>query len=168
MHAEDISSACMETGMSATVRQGNKDCLAKIGQEFPAKPWIYLFHNHNKHGDCNAEVEKDGDKGPVNRLSRYVIDTNSMKIDPNSELFHGVGCEDCNGSGMRGRKGIFELLRVNEPLRKLIAGSPTTEEIKDAAGEDNISMRHDGIEKILAGITTAEEVLRVTQGIEED
>ena len=62
--------------------------LSGIGvhPDFPATPWIYLFHNHNKHGDCNANVEKDGDEGPVNRLSRYVIDTNSMKIDPDSEL----------------------------------------------------------------------------------
>ncbi len=93
---------------------------------------------------------------------------NSISIDPNSELFHGVGCEECNGSGMRGRKGIFELLRVNEPLRKLIASSPTTEEIKEISGDESISMRHDGIEKIISGVTTAEEVLRVTQGIEED
>eukprot|EP00561_Arcocellulus_cornucervis_P006408 CAMPEP_0185819140 /NCGR_PEP_ID=MMETSP1322-20130828/21759_1 /TAXON_ID=265543 /ORGANISM="Minutocellus polymorphus, Strain RCC2270" /LENGTH=1280 /DNA_ID=CAMNT_0028516321 /DNA_START=291 /DNA_END=4133 /DNA_ORIENTATION=+ len=62
--------------------------LSGIGvhPDFPATPWIYLFHNYNKHGDCNANVEKDGDEGPVNRLSRYVIDTSSMKIDPDSEL----------------------------------------------------------------------------------
>jgi len=62
--------------------------LSSIGvhPEFPSKPWIYLFHNMNKHGDCAAEVESDTDEGPVNRLSRYIIDPNTMKIDPDSEL----------------------------------------------------------------------------------
>jgi general secretion pathway protein E len=69
---------------------------------------------------------------------------------------------------MRGRIGIFELLRVTDAMRKLIASRPTTEDILRAAPAEHVSMRHDGIEKILAGLTTAEEVLRVTQGTEED
>jgi type II secretory ATPase GspE/PulE/Tfp pilus assembly ATPase PilB-like protein len=69
---------------------------------------------------------------------------------------------------MRGRVGIFELLRIGDKLRKLISSSPTTEEISKTAGDGFVSMRHDGIEKILAGMTTPEEVLRVTQGIEDD
>jgi len=94
--------------------------------------------------------------------------TNSIRIEPGTELWHGTGCEECNGTGMRGRVGIFELLRITDVLRKLIAARPTTEEILRAAPEDHVATRHDGIEKVLAGITTAEEVLRVTQGTEED
>lgn len=94
--------------------------------------------------------------------------TNSIRIDPDAELWHGTGCEECNGTGMRGRIGIFELLRVTDAMRKLIASRPTTEDILRAAPDEHVSMRHDGIEKILAGVTTAEEVLRVTQGTEED
>ncbi|NLK41994.1 MAG: type II/IV secretion system protein [Planctomycetes bacterium] len=93
---------------------------------------------------------------------------NSIRIEPGTPLYHGRGCDECNRTGMSGRLGIFELLRVTEPMRKLIASRPTTDQILAAAPSDHVSMRHSGIEKILAGITTAEEVLRATQGVEED
>jgi len=93
---------------------------------------------------------------------------NSITIPPDASLYHGTGCDDCNQTGMRGRNGIFEFLRITETLRKLIAERPTTEQIMAAAPSDYHPMRHDGIEKILAGMTTPEEVLRVTQGVEED
>ncbi len=71
-------------------------------------------------------------------------------------------------TGMLGRTGIFELLRITDSLRELIALKPTTEQIAKAAPADHVSMRHDGIAKVLEGVTTPEEVLRVTQGIGEE
>ncbi|MEN6307135.1 MAG: GspE/PulE family protein [Anaerohalosphaeraceae bacterium] len=93
---------------------------------------------------------------------------NSITIAPDTSLFHGTGCDDCNHTGMRGRNGIFEFLRITDTLRKLIAERPTTEQILSAAPSDYHHMRHDGIEKILVGMTTPEEVLRVTQGVDEE
>jgi type II secretion system protein E len=93
---------------------------------------------------------------------------NSVKIDRDMPLYKGTGCDKCSNTGMLGRLGIFELLRVTEPLRKLIATSPSAEQISKAAPSDHISMRHDGIEKVVSGLTTPEEILRVTQTIEED
>jgi len=93
---------------------------------------------------------------------------NSIRIEPTMTLYHGRGCDECNRTGMSGRVGIFELLRITESLRKLIASRPTTEQILAAAPSDHVSMRHNGIEKALAGITTPEEVLRATQGVEEE
>jgi type IV pilus assembly protein PilB len=92
---------------------------------------------------------------------------NSIKLTQDMEFFHGKGCDNCNKSGMKGRMGIFEMLRVTDHMRQLIAGKPTADDIKRAATKDHVSMRHDGIEKILAGMTTPEEVLRVTHGMEE-
>ena len=94
--------------------------------------------------------------------------SNSVTIDSDVTLYHGIGCDQCNQTGMRGRMGIFELLRVTETLRPLIAGKPTTEQILKHAPDDHVSMRHDGIMRVLAGITTPEEVLRVTQGVDEE
>jgi type II secretion system protein E len=94
--------------------------------------------------------------------------TNSISISPDAELYHGRGCQECNQTGMKGRIGIFELLRITDSLRKLIAQRPTTDQILQAAPEDHVSMRHDGIEKILKGMTTPEEVIRVTQGMEDE
>lgn len=93
---------------------------------------------------------------------------NSIRIEPDATLYHGRGCDECNRTGLSGRLGIFELLRVTEGLRKLIASRPTTEQILAAAPSDHVSMRHNGIERVLAGVTTPEEVLRATQGVEED
>ena len=93
---------------------------------------------------------------------------NSTVIEPKAKLYRGLGCNECMQSGMRGRTGIFELLRVTDKLRELIAARPTTEQIIKAAPADHICMRHDGIAKIIEGITTPQEVLRVTQGVDEE
>lgn len=93
---------------------------------------------------------------------------NSIRIPVEASLYHGTGCDECNHTGLSGRIGIFELLRITDTLRKLIAERPTTEQILAAAPSDHVSMRHDGIEKILAGLTTPEEVLRVTHTVEEE
>ena len=83
-------------------------------------------------------------------------------------IFAGRGCETCRNSGYRGRTGIFELLRITDTLRELIATRPTTEQIIKAAPPDHVSMRHDGVEKVLKGQTTPEEVFRVTQSLVEE
>ncbi len=92
----------------------------------------------------------------------------SVTVEPGMKLYHGTGCSECMQSGMRGRAGIFELLRITDSLRELIAARPTTEQIIKAAPADHISMRHDGVAKVFDGVTTAEEVFRVTQGIGEE
>jgi general secretion pathway protein E len=92
----------------------------------------------------------------------------SVVVEPDKKLYRGVGCNECMQSGMRGRTGIYELLRITDSLRELIATRPTTEQIEKAAPPDHIGMRHDGIAKVLEGVTTPEEVLRVTQGIDEE
>jgi len=92
----------------------------------------------------------------------------NMTFDPGKKLYRGTGCSECMQSGMRGRMGIFELLRITDSLRELIASRPATEQIIKAAPADHVGMRHDGIAKMLSGITTPEEVLRVTQGVGEE
>jgi type IV pilus assembly protein PilB len=92
----------------------------------------------------------------------------SAKIGPDNPFYHGVGCNHCNRTGMVGRTGIFELLRITGRLRDLIATRPTTEQILRQAPADHISMVHDGIAKALGGTTTLEEVFRVAKSIGED
>jgi type II secretory ATPase GspE/PulE/Tfp pilus assembly ATPase PilB-like protein len=69
---------------------------------------------------------------------------------------------------MSGRTGIYELLRITGTLRELIATRPTTEQIIKAAPADHVSMVHDGLTKVLQGITTPEEIFRVAKSIGED
>ncbi len=92
----------------------------------------------------------------------------SMAIKPDTQFHHGTGCNECMQTGMKGRTGIFELLRITPTLRDLIAARPTTEQIIRAAPADHISMEHDGIAKVFKGITTPEEVLRVAKSIGEE
>jgi len=92
----------------------------------------------------------------------------SVDIKPDTEFYHGTGCNECMQTGMKGRTGIFEMLRITPTLRDLIAAKPTTEQIIKAAPADHVSMEHDGIAKVLKGITTPEEVMRVAKSIGEE
>jgi type II secretory ATPase GspE/PulE/Tfp pilus assembly ATPase PilB-like protein len=92
----------------------------------------------------------------------------SVDIRDDTQFYHGVGCNECMQTGMKGRTGIFELLKITATMRDLIAARPTTEQIIRAAPADHISMEHDGIAKVLKGITTPEEVLRVAKSIGEE
>jgi general secretion pathway protein E len=78
-------------------------------------------------------------------------------------LRRGKGCDSCRSTGYRGRLGIFELLTVDSCVQRQIQGLATASQIKQAAVASGMrSMRDAGIEKVLAGITTIEEVERVT------
>ncbi len=89
-------------------------------------------------------------------------------FEPGAKFYHGAGCNQCNQTGMTGRTGIFELLRISGHLRELIATRPTTEQIVREAPSDHVSMIHDGVAKVLEGVTTPEEVFRVAKTIGED
>lgn len=74
------------------------------------------------------------------------------------------GCDDCNGSGFRGRVGIYEVLGSSETLQKLIVSNATSAQIQaQAIIEGMITMQIDGLVKALRGITTIEEILRATK-----
>jgi general secretion pathway protein E len=80
------------------------------------------------------------------------------------DAFHGRGCAACNGSGYKGRAGIFELMQLNEELRELIMKGSDASKLTDAARRNGMrQLREDGWVKIKLGMTTAEEVTRVTQ-----
>jgi type IV pilus assembly protein PilB len=92
----------------------------------------------------------------------------SMKILPDTKFYHGIGCNECGQTGMSGRIGIYELLRITGTLRELIATKPSTEQIIKAAPPDHISMVNDGLTKVLEGVTTPEEIFRVAKSIGEE
>src|SRR5687767_9486636 len=78
-------------------------------------------------------------------------------------FFKGAGCDSCNGSGLKGRQGIYEVMAMSQRLRKLILQNVGAQEIKEAAVEDGmLTLRMDGLLKIMKGITTVEQVVRET------
>jgi type IV pilus assembly protein PilB len=79
------------------------------------------------------------------------------------KFYYGKGCDACNNTGYKGRKGIYELLKITDPLRELINERAPTVTLKQKAVElGMVSLRQDGLRSIFAGDTTIEEVLRYT------
>ena len=79
------------------------------------------------------------------------------------KFFYGKGCDACNNTGYRGRKGIYELMKITDPLRELINERAPTVVLKQKAIElGMVTLRHDGLRSIFAGGTTIEEVLKYT------
>jgi type II secretory ATPase GspE/PulE/Tfp pilus assembly ATPase PilB-like protein len=79
-------------------------------------------------------------------------------------LERGRGCPACRETGYRGRIGIFELMPINDDLKHAIARSASLAELRDIArGAGMRGLRLDGWAKVQAGLTTVEEVLRVTE-----
>ena len=79
------------------------------------------------------------------------------------QVFKGKGCGDCNGTGYKGRVGLYEVMEISEGIRDLIMVGATAVEIKRKALEEGmLTLRMSGLEKIKDGVTTVEEVLRET------
>jgi len=80
----------------------------------------------------------------------------------------GEGCPACSGRGYRGRTGVFEVLRMSDGIKRLVLAKKSALEVKEQAiAEGMILMKDCGLHKVLAGVTSPEEVLRVVY-IEEE
>jgi type IV pilus assembly protein PilB len=92
-------------------------------------------------------------------LTNLSLDT-KMKDLP---YFKGTGCDQCGGSGTKGRQGLYEVMFMTPALRKLILQNVGAAEIKDAAIDGGmLTLRMDGWLKVLKGVTTLEQVIRET------
>jgi type II secretory ATPase GspE/PulE/Tfp pilus assembly ATPase PilB-like protein len=79
-------------------------------------------------------------------------------------FYRGSGCEECRGTGYRGRVGIFELLAVGPELQELILHKRSNAELKAVARKTMTTMHQDALQKAAAGLTTLEEIIRVSSG----
>jgi len=96
-------------------------------------------------------------------LSKY-----SVKDDGNFKIFSPVGCDKCNKIGYKGRIGIFEAIKTNEAIEKIIPQNPSEHEIKkEARNQGTLTMRQDGVVKVLTGVTSLAEVASVVDLNEE-
>jgi type IV pilus assembly protein PilB len=78
-------------------------------------------------------------------------------------FFRGKGCDQCNGSGMKGRQGLYEVMYMTPELRRLIMASAGAVALRDAAiTQGMLTLRMDGWLKVLKGVTTLEQVIRET------
>ena len=85
--------------------------------------------------------------------------TERYAVDGRLQFFRGTGCAKCGNTGVKGRAGVHELLTVSKGVRQLIQQGARSEQIQHhAMGEGMRTLRQDGIEKVLSGVTTIEEV----------
>lgn len=106
--------------------------------------------------DCKAAYTPDDAV-----LKRIGISTNEYQ---EAVVYRARGCENCFNTGYKGRTGIFEIMLLDSGLKSFILKTYDSSRIKnEALKQDMVTLRQDGIHKVLSGITTIEEVLRVTQ-----
>ena len=96
-------------------------------------------------------------------IAKYGVD-----ITKGIKLFTAVGCAKCNMTGYKGRMGIFEAIKTDEAIEKIMPANPSEREIKKIAAQQGIlSMRQDGVIKMLNGVTSYSEVASVVDLLEE-
>jgi len=106
--------------------------------------------------DCREKYQPD-----AKLLEEFNL---SMEEAKSMKFYRGRGCSRCNKSGYKGRTGIFEFLIINEAMKPLIVGKAQTAAIRQLARKQGMrTLREEGMEKIKAGVTTIEEVMRETQ-----
>jgi type IV pilus assembly protein PilB len=92
----------------------------------------------------------------------------TAEMAANANFAKGKGCTSCQKSGYRGRLGIFELMLMSSRIRELaFEGAPTQQIRKAAVAQGMTTLYHDGIHKVLTGVTTIEEVFRVAKRVED-
>jgi len=150
LHTNDAAGAAtrlLDMGIEPFLISSSLECLI-------AQRLVRIICPHCKR-PLNPEDKKD--------VFRQITDLG--ELDPlKNELYEGKGCEECRFTGYRGRTGIYEILTVSEPIRELILNRASSQQIKQKAVSEGMrTLRLDGLQKVLSGITTFTEVMRVTQ-----
>lgn len=117
--------------------------------------------------DCKYEI-----KPRAEQISQFGITPELLRRlelphinEKNMMFYKGKGCETCNNSGNRGRLGVYEVMIMTERLRDIILNAGSTDDIRRQATEEGmLSLRESALRKALLGVTSIEEVVRVTMG----
>ena len=106
-------------------------------------------------------IEEEIEKISEDELKKYGINKKE-----GIKFYHGKGCDNCNGTGLRGRLAIYEVVPINENIKNIITEKRGGEEfiMKERENLKILTIKQDGILKIISGMTTLEEVDRVTEG----
>ena len=106
------------------------------------------------------------DDADINQLIREYLEEEGFtqeQIDAKPELFKAVGCDQCS-DGYKGRVGIYQVLPISEETGRIIMDNGTAIDIADQAAKEGIDdLRQSAIKKVIAGLTSLEEINRVTK-----
>ena len=96
-------------------------------------------------------------------VGKKALEEAGFRVGTDVEVYEPVGCSRCNGSGYRGRLGIYSVLVLTERIKELVVNLGSEAEIANAAIEEGmLTLRQAGMEKVRSGITSVQEVSRVT------
>jgi type IV pilus assembly protein PilB len=96
-------------------------------------------------------------------LTKDALATQGFAVSDDTEAYEAVGCARCNYSGYRGRIGLYEVMMNSDEIRELTIQRSSADEIRKVAIAQGMTpLRNDGLEKVRLGITSIEEVLRVS------
>ncbi len=140
-----LSAALREVIAQRLVRRICKECKEKVS----VSPKIV------------EEIRKD-----IEGISREEREKYGVNIEDGITLYHGKGCDKCEGTGYKGRIAIYEVIGVDDEIRTAITEKNGASDVieKMAVAKGMVKMRQDGILKALLGFTTLEEVMRLTDG----
>lgn len=117
------------------------------------------------HSDCKEEYTPEPDKlASFKKIIVKIPEASGEVVPPESEwkFYRGKGCEVCNHSGYKGRIGIFELLLMSNEIKGALSESISEYQVRELAKQQGMTtMQQDGMLKVLDGLTTIDEVLRV-------
>ncbi len=107
--------------------------------------------------DCKQEIKLD-------KQTLLEIGFNEEQI-ATAKMMKGAGCRTCNGTGYKGRVALYEVMKFSDGLKEMVLQGASTAELKAAAIKQGmLTLRASGIRKVLDGVTSTEEILRVTMG----
>ncbi len=110
--------------------------------------------------NCKEPILMGSQKDDLKLLERL------ERGEANDVFYHGKGCEKCNGTGFKGRIGVFEVLNITSTIRNMIERRATTQEIEGQAMKEGFkTLFEDALDKAMRGITTYDEAIRVTMGV---
>ncbi|MBU0648974.1 GspE/PulE family protein [Patescibacteria group bacterium] len=125
-----------------------------IGQRLVRKLCLRCVESYILKGEKLEELRREIDMERILKKDKA----------PQLRLFRGKGCKHCKHSGYLGRVGIYEVLEMNEKIKSMIMARTNSDDIKAQAMEDGMTtMVYDGLKKAMTGITTIDEVLRVSR-----
>jgi len=120
---------------------------------------------------CKVKIKADAghlkeiykyQKKPASRAAKSTP-SNASKKGETLHIFEAGGCKECMNSGYRGRTGIYEFMMIDEELRSLILKNPSVDDVRNLAIKNGMkTLRESALQKVLAGITTMSEALRIT------
>jgi len=136
-----------------------------VGQRLVRKICTHCIESYTLNADAVAQLSRQVDVPNILGILQHEGAITSAKQSFESLLFYrGRGCRQCGDTGYKGRIGIYEILEMTPVYAELILRNATAEELRSAARKDGmLTMLHDGFLKAKSGITTIEEVLRVTK-----